>query len=61
MSGGWATRVRADVRPYVKPLRMGPGAIVPNVVQPSAASARAHVSSGRVVWALVYCQPWSMA
>ena len=28
MSGGWATRVRADVRPYVKPLRMGPGAIV---------------------------------
>lgn len=29
MSGGWATRVRADVRPYVKPLRMGPGAIVP--------------------------------
>ena len=28
MSGGWATRVRADVRPYLRPLHMGPGAIV---------------------------------
>ena len=35
VSVGWALRVRADVRPYLQPLRMGPGAIVrPGDIRP---------------------------